>query len=424
MIEARSSSFRHRRWTATAAILAAILGASAARADILVGPEIDLPFLAGSNFPSLALLDDGSFAIAGCQFVQVQAYSRNGLPAGTPFLAEPISLYGGVGSLGNRYFLSWQHLSPKTGAGTTKAAILSRGGEPLAGPFAWPNSEIEDYFLYYRFGGSPDHAFVPVFYHQDGVDRLDDPIWVPSLLEYGQNAMATGHLAPLAKFQPDWQIYIDDVAVNGEGRIVVLSDQCPVNATLPQQCVRGLQIFGPSGRALSPLLTDGIPQTVDSDGSLIGPAGLGLDPKGELLVLWGIGLSNFTIVAQLFDREGRAISGLLPATQLDGDVGLFKVRPISDGHFALAWLVLHEDGTETIKVAEFHTATGFSEPVAIGRGVFPGGFEELLFSVNASGHGVVAWRTIDENLFFHGHAKLITFNRGAAPARGDAGKHQ
>jgi hypothetical protein len=402
--------------------VAVLFLASAARAEIVVGPEIDLPFLAGAEFPSLALLDDGSFAIAGWQLVQMQAYSRDGLPAGAPLVPQPYGTYGGVGSLGISYFLSWQHLALATGAPRTLAEIVSRGGEPLAGPLAWPNSEIDDYFLYYRFGGGPDHAFVPVFYHQDGVNQFDNPIWIPSLLEYGDDARATGHLVMLAKLQPNWLVTIDDVGVNGDGRIAVMSDQCPINATLPQQCGRGLQIFGPSGRAATPLLTDGVPQPLNRDGAAVGLAALGIDPQGKVLVMWGIGVSTSQLEAQLFNREGAAISGLMSVAPLDEDAGLLKVRAIGDGQFALAYLVLHEDGSIAIRVSEFQAGIGFAEPVTIVSRIpltsVGSGFVSLLFEANTSGHGIVAWRTIDEKLDFHGHAKVITFNLATARADG------
>ncbi len=97
-----------------------------AEAKIVVGPEMGnalLPVIFPAN---VAVLEDGSFAIGGTtiipstdgypqdghgQFV-VQTYSPAGNPLGAPFMPEltanPPADNGGIGSLGDHYFVSWQ----------------------------------------------------------------------------------------------------------------------------------------------------------------------------------------------------------------------------------------------------------------------------------------------------------------------------
>ena len=71
-------------------------------AGIVLGPDTDLPFLADHYFVSVAVLEDGSFALGGTTTVepdgnpqdghpqfQVQAYSPEGAPLGEPFIPQP-----------------------------------------------------------------------------------------------------------------------------------------------------------------------------------------------------------------------------------------------------------------------------------------------------------------------------------------------
>jgi hypothetical protein len=392
---------------AAAAALSALLCARVAAAGVVVGPEMDMPFVAESNFPSLAVLDDGSFAVAGSPPFRVQAYSRTGQPLGRP--VETPGTYGGVGPLGDRYFVSWQLLSAGTAPPATKGSFLSRAGQLLARPFAWPNSPIENYHQYYRYGGGPDHAFVPVLYRQAGVDQLDNPIWVPTVVEHGGNAMPVGHAAHLAMAAPDWQLGISDLAINGEGEFVVATGQCPPGDTQPGPCISGIQFFAPSGQPRSRLITDKLLPYVGADGSLTGPPILAIDPQGEVAALWetGIGTNAQTLVVRLFDLDGTLLSELPRFAELaypDG-FAIAIIRAVGNAHIALLWGDLHQN-TTTIELADSRAGAAVAEPVTLGSGVI----QDILFAVNRSGHGVVTWRSIDPSGLFHGHARLVSFH--------------
>src|SRR5260370_27180415 len=135
-----------------------------AEAKIVVGPEMGnalLPVIFPAN---VAVLEDGSFAIGGTtiipstdgypqdghgQFV-VQTYSPAGNPLGAPFMPEltanPPADNGGIGSLGDHYFVTLQPSQQQPP--TSRAAMLSREGEGLAKPFRLPNSYLQFFSFY------------------------------------------------------------------------------------------------------------------------------------------------------------------------------------------------------------------------------------------------------------------------------------
>lgn len=422
MVRTRITALLSWNMVTVLAALATALGPRSAAGEIVLDPVIDVQQVA-YDFVSLAILEDGSFALAGGYPFQVQVFSPAGVPLGKPYVPSPGKPYGGLGSLGRRYFVSWQrpvyHPLP-----TTDATFLGSGGEVLARPFRWPDSEIEDYGRYYRYGSPPDEAFLAVTYHQDGLDYLQNPIWVPTLQVYDEDAQPVGHHATIAKAGQDWALWLFDAAINGQGRFAILSLQnsCPPRTAgcpaAPRQtedateleCIYGMQSFSAAGHALSPLLTEGLRPFTGGCNSSSGPALLAMDPLGSILVLGQISSRDrVNQVGRLFDRDGTPGSPvmLLPGSR----TGLvpFKLRAIGAGHFAFVSLRVNDDGSTSILLSDFHIGTGFSEPIEVSQVTVPGATLERgpLFEITASGRGLVAWATVDDAGAFHGFVRPV-----------------
>ncbi|HVR07026.1 MAG TPA: hypothetical protein VMW75_03195 [Thermoanaerobaculia bacterium] len=412
----------------------------AANAKIVAGPDIGNAFLPMLFPVSLAVLEDGSFALSGTTIIPaadgdpedaraqfaVQTYSPWGRPLGAPFLpqlaATPPADNGGIGSLGDHYFVSWQHHANQT----SRATMLGKGGRMLTAAFAFPNSAIDFYGLYDRYGHAPTWHFLPSFYFDAGTNPVTgDAISQASVQAYSAAGKPAGMPADLGP-RPGW-VFIDDLAVNGDGTFVVASQRCAEDFS---SCAYGVEVFKPDGRPLAPFSTLGVPSV------FYGAFALEVAPSGQFILVWGTRLTPGTqgLTLRLFDRQGMPASDAIALPPPPpGGVGFSQVKVRRHGNdFVLSWALVNGDGSDDFYLAEFFPASrrlsppmliahSYSRPQPVGsNNLSAAGYN---FELNDSGHGIVAWSTLDENFVFTGHLRLISVegDRGAAAANGDRG---
>jgi len=398
------------------AVVAALLaagGAAPASAAITVAPPLDVPFLSNHYFQSVAVLEDGSFALSGAtlypipdedghtQF-EVQAYAPDGSPIGVKYSPQPAfpSDTGGIGSLGDRYFVSWQHYAAKG----SRATFLSREGVVLAPPFSWPNSEMPSYQLYYRYGPGPRWRFLPIVFHFKGGDQLEN--LQPSVQVHGPDAQPLG--PPIALASHASRTYEIDMAMNGDGRFVVVYQRCPKSFPV-RPCLTGLQVFDGSGQAQTEFLTHGVKQD-----SLVA----GIAPAGQILLFWSSGTDPKAALffAGLFDKDGSPITRSLLVRRVPLPGGFIQqVHALSGGSFLLSWIEINQDGTTSFFLSEFDPATRrVSPPTMVATDQLAA--DGYRFEITGSGKGVVAWTSFAGDVFT-GHARLITAHEATAAAR-------
>jgi len=389
-------------------------------AEIVLQPEIEIPFLEHHYFDTTAILEDGTFAISGTttteptdehpghpQF-EVQIYSPQGEPVGPPFVPQPVSVegIGTVSSLGDRFFVSWQRAYDQI----SRATQIGKVGEILVKPFPWPNSNIEFYGNYYRYGGGPRWLFLPVTYREDGVNWLGYTILKPTVQVYGRDAKPVGHAAPVVG--EGSTIYIFDAAINDAGRFVVVSDQCPRTGPA-KKCVWGLQVFDASGNPQTGFLKKGIPQPFSRSCLSCSQPLVAMDSTGDFLVGWSekppggeerIGL-------RFFDKMGVAGSQVVTAALSklsDGSV-LLRLISLGSGRYLVFWAVFHPDGAGTLYLAELQPGPRLSKPLSIEVGK-PAAFEYYPIKLNGSGKGILTWTTFEGPGAFTGHLRFISIN--------------
>jgi len=425
-----------RRWAGCAAGAALLLLASrSALAEITVGPPVDVPWLADvGDFDevSVAVLADGSFAIAAAEILEttpetdrfvMQFFSADGLPEGKPIivLQGSFAIEGDVGSLGDRYFVSWSEYFQQR----ARAAFFSERGKLLGGFFPWPYSAIHRFQDYYRFGSAPRWRFLPITYHQTGLERNGEPVYLPTLQVAGAEAQPLG---PPFQLAPERYVVIDDAAIDGDGTFVVLSEQCPQSFYSPQPCLRGLQIFDGPGIPRTSFLTKDVAQYAESDGAVDGRFSAGIGPGGTVLVSWVTSIFEpvSRLVARLYDRQGMALSAVLPVGEAagGGPVPLpLSVQALHNGDFVLSWAVLSPTaGSSTVFLRELETeAQTLSEPVPVF--VTKASLTGRRVALNSSGRGVAVWQTREQGPGgpeLAGHLNLITVGkRPPENGRGD-----
>jgi hypothetical protein len=113
---------------------------------------------------------------------------------------------GGLGSLGTHYLVTWQYFPDQT-----RASFLIESGGLQETSLAWPDSQIEYYAAYYRYGASPTYRFLPVVFYVAG-QLGDEPNYQPILRVYGADAMALGPPLSLTP-RSDW-VFFQDAAIN------------------------------------------------------------------------------------------------------------------------------------------------------------------------------------------------------------------
>jgi hypothetical protein len=389
----------------------------AGTAAISAGPTIDVPWLQ-SVFGEVtaAVLADGSFAVASLHLedgaVEAQFFRATGDAQTRPLIlvrppAPPAGLAAaGVGSLGSRYFLVWQDnkLGPDGlhAIQHAYAALYGERGTPLGKPFPWPSSDIDSFARHYRFGGAPRWRFLPITY--DFLFTADDETFYRPLLR-----VADPGAAPLGRpveLGPPLLSNVEDAAINGSGRFVVVSDQCSSFPPPVPPCVRGMQIFDDAVTPLTPFLTAGVTQSQHSVVAAI-------DPLGQVLLAWITDEGRF--MARLYDRNGSPASDELQVVAvgehdvIGGDVK----KGLDDGSFVFFW-ILYPDGDSnrgTLVVDRFDPRTRtFEEPVVIAQGPIAGALLEL----NGAGQGVVVWQTENTGsgpLDREGHMRVIRVSR-------------
>jgi hypothetical protein len=411
----------------------------AARAKILVGPDLGNAFLP-TLFPvSLAVLEDGSFALAGttsvaashggdeeyhAQFV-VQTYSPSGRPQGAPFMpqlaATPPADNGGIGSLGDHYFVSWQHHANQT----SRATMLGERGQVLTAPFAFPNSAIDFYTLYERYGHAPSWHFLPSFYYDGGIGPITgEPISQARVQAYGSDGRPIGVPVALGP-RPGW-VFIDDLAISGNGAFVVASKRCTEDFS---SCADGVQLFKKDGLPSTPFVTFGVPTQT------IGIIATGIAPNGDFVLVWDEEQNGMPeLFLRLFDRRSVALTDAIGVAVVPQG-GFFRTTVRAHGNsFVLAWTLIKPNDdvsdSDDFYLSEFLTASRrLTPPVLLAHSDHfpqPTGSNNIsgpgyTFEMNDSGHGILAWSTFDENLAFTGHLRLITVqgDRSAEEANGD-----
>jgi hypothetical protein len=405
------------------AFLAIAVGAQSGTAQIgiVAGPDAGNALLPVIFPPTVAVLEDGSFAIAGttdlpstdgypqdghAQFV-VQTYSPDATPMGGLFMPQPVANppadNGDIGSLGDRYFVSWQRLQLQT----SRATMLSKDGRVIATPFSWPNSNIEFYASYQRYGHAPTWDFLPSFYYDAGTSPVTGDIFSQATVQaFSGAAKPIGRPATLAS-RPGWA-FVDDLAINGDGTYVVVSQRCTADFS---SCTEGVQVFAAGGEPLIPFSTVDIPST------FYGGLAAGVAPSGNFLLVWGTKTGGLS--ARAFDRRGRPLTGEVHIAQApQGAAGFFRVQVRRRGSdFVLVWTLIEPDDSFDFYLSVVSSTVQYLvQPTLLAHSYdrsTPSGSNNIsaagyTFEMNDSGNGVLAWSTLDENYNFTGHLRLIT----------------
>jgi hypothetical protein len=367
--------------------------AGAAGSSVTVGPPIEVPWLIDINpgLATIATLDDGSFAITGLDqyfdsnnlivtAVVAQFFRPDGAPETWPtILIQPPAEVAdtGIGSVGDRYFLAVKYQK------RTYAGFYSEAGTPLGSAIRWPNSDIDNFVAYYRFGSAPLWRFLPVTYRLIGYDQDNDPLYS----SFFQVADADGVRLGVPVELPN----VGDAAINGTGRFVVVEapPPCP-------PCTVGMRAFDSAVRPLTPLLTDGVPQNQEPGGVLNSNASPAINNGGEVLLLWVADVQSFSreqVVARLFSEAGVPAPQVVQLTRpTPGEYVDLVARPIAlaDGSFLVSWSI-QSATTLAIKVfmARLDPKSGkVDEPAVLAEG----DLKDWVVNVNSSGRGVIAWQ--------------------------------
>jgi hypothetical protein len=391
-------------------LLASTSGVAASADDgtgLVVGPTIRAPFLDDHFADGIAILDDGAFALFGTTTIltdnqgfylrfEVQLYSRTG-DLLRSFVPKPAASTGGVGSLGERYFVSWQYFAENK----TRASFLDEQGALLEKQRNWPNSPIDFYSNYYRYGAGPTFRLLPIVFYVDG--QFDgEPNFQVIVQVYGPDGVAFG--PPLSLAPPSDWTFFQDAAINGMGRVVVLYQLC---RPLFTACVSALQVFRDVGVPESGILTDDTPSfnTV-----------VGIEDGGNFLLEWNTPTlvnNGAPLFVRLFDPHGLPLSPTLPVSE--GPAVPLVVRGLANGDFVFSWDTQAEDGRLSFYACYFDSsAKRFLEPVLIVRDYLSAdGFH---FEMNHLGEGILAWTTLAANGVFTGHYKrLMARGKRTAP---------
>jgi hypothetical protein len=397
-----------------------LLASAAAASGIGIGTPVEVPWLINDlESATVAVLDDGSFAIASTEITEpqpqqftvrflAQFFAADGEPEGDPIALVPdnVALDGGIGTLGDRYFVTWI-----TAAGARAAFYDPRGGA-IGSAFPWLLSDIPFYVTHYRFGQAPTWRFLPLTYTFAGFDPENQPFYRISLPVAGPDARLLG---PPARLAPSRLSSIEDAAINGSGSFVVLSDQCSKNFQSQKPCVRGLQVFDGAGAPRTPFLTAGVPQNLTSRGAVNGTISTAIGPRGQILLGWVTDvfrpISN--LLVRLYDQDGTAISTpLVAAAATAPGPGSLSLEALDDGSFLLFWGVASAAGDALTFYLRRLTADAreLLPPVTAASGAITG----VRLEINGSGRGVLAWQTREtgpnETFTLHGHASLVTVN--------------
>jgi hypothetical protein len=381
---------------------------------LVVGPTVRAPFLDDHYAVTLAILEDGAFALSGTTTIvtpnpqggypqfEVQLYGPTGSSLAS-FVPRPPATTGGVGSLGTKYLLTWQYFPDQT-----RASFLTASGGLQDTPFAWPDSQIEYYAAYYRYGAGPTYRFLPIVFYVAG-QLGGEPNYQPILQVNGPDAVAIGPPLALAP-RLDW-VFLRDAAINGNGRFVVLYQRCPKPISA-STCINVLQIFRGAGEEESPPLTSDYPfYTLGLNAAI--------ENGGAILLEWSLPSYvnlNTPLFVRLLDPHGSPLTAPMRVT--GPVIGPQAVRALENGDFVFTWQTETEDRAGNFSTG-FHAcyfdtaARQFRAPVLVAQDYLAA--EGFHFEMNASGRGLVTWTTF-ENGIFTGHYKHLDVASSQAPA--------
>lgn len=396
---------------ALCAVAAASAGDGAGHPSFVVGPDTDTPFVADHYGLNVAILDDGSFALAGTTTVitpdpsqgypqfETATYS----PAGqrlASFVPRPPADTGSIGSLGEQYFVTWQRFPEGLIAkGHTLATVLNDRGTQDGPRVHWPNSDVEFYYQYYRYGSGPRWRFVPVRYETRGVDRFGEPIQVPVVQVYTQAGVPLGPPVRLAPV--DELINIEDLAMSGRGHVAVIYQHCAIDALV---CPAGLKVFEGAGEPEVSFSTLDVPQLV------LGVITTAIQDTGRLLMAWVRPEANgrSRLWVRLFSFQGASVSSPLSVAE-SRLIFQGQVRAIANDRFVVSWGNDDGNGLVSFFAALCESPSlSCSAPVTIAlHQQAPNGFQ---FEMNHLGRGLATWATQDSTGAFSGH--MVTVNAG------------
>jgi hypothetical protein len=377
---------------AAATVACALLSPPPAVAAITLGSPIQVPWLNGFQSPTtVAVLKDGSFGIATIDSFLVsdtevatalaaQFFRPDGAPQTQPsILIRPPAVVtaAGIASVGDRYFLV------VGGARRTYARFYNEEGAPLGSSIRWPNGDFEYY------GSAPLFRFLSITHHVTSHDQDGNPIYTAFVQVADADGLLLG--VPVELPVPASELPVQDAAINGKGRFVVVEQPCT-----PSSCTVGIQIFDSAVRPLTPLLSAGVPQPEEPGGVINSQAATAINNQGEVLLVWRTHIENpfgEQLDARVFDETGAPASEVIKlAAPVDSALGGILVpTALNDGSFLVAWEIQSERSlTITVFMERIDPATTTtSEPTVLAEG----DLRDWLLSVNDSGKGVIVWQT-------------------------------
>jgi hypothetical protein len=372
----------------------------------VLGADTGAPFLADHYGINLAVLDDGSFAVSGTTTVaaedpsqeypqfEIAAYSPLGERLAT-FVPRPPADTGSIGSLGERYFVTWQHFVE----GRTRAARLNGEGMQDGPSVGWPNSNVEFYSQYYRYGSGPLWRFVPITYSTGGVDPIfGGPVLIPVVQVYAPTGVPLG---PALRLAPDdEEIVVHDLAMSGRGHFVVLFQHCAGGPSVP--CPIGLQVFEGAGEPEGSFSSLGVPQFV------VGDVTAAIQENGRVLMAWvNQGANGLTrLLVRWFSFHGVPLSQ--PFSVVESRLVLQeRVRAIDNGQFVVTWANAEANGLQSFFAALCESAS-LSCSAAVAIAPHQQVAEGFQFEMNHSGRGLATWGTYDSTGKFTGHLVTIS----------------
>jgi hypothetical protein len=363
--------------------------AGAAGLSVTAGRPIEVPWLNGFQSPTtIAVLEDGSFAIATIDTFLVsdtqvataaaaQFFRPNGAPKTQPeILVRPPAVVAsfGIGSVGDRYFVVLG------GAKRTYARFYSEEGTPTGSSIRWPNADFE------YFGSAPLWRLLSLTHHVTGYDQDNIPLYTV----FAQVADANGLLrgVPVELPVPASELPVQDAAINGTGRFVVIEQPCT------PMCTVGMQIFDSAVHPLTPLLSAGVPQSEEPGGVLNSDALTAINDQGQILLVWVTrpdDSSGDKVVARLFGEAGAPASEVIQLTTPVYGEGLAQPIALGDGSFLVSWQVQSPSLRTTVFMTRIDPSTMTAgEPTVLAAG----DLGNWVVSVNGSGRGVFVWQTL------------------------------
>jgi len=395
------------------ALMVWVLVTRTAAADVRLADVPDTPQRGiDPGSVTVAVLEDGRFAVAGAQallgtaavaFV-IQRYSADGRRDG-PLLrvAEGPGIAGGIGAFGDSYFVTVRQLNKRP-----RAARLDPAGRLLGSWHTWIPSATYYYASHYIFGRAPAWSFLPVSFEVVGkTPGLGADIVAPIAHLFGPTLLPLGPQFPLGG--QNRLVDLLDASLNGVGRLIVLSDVCPLNLLSSKPCERGVQAFDRSGRPRSAFTKVAVPQARPGISGLR----VALRNDGSSFLAWVQASAGGDVLhGSLLSRDGTAAS---PAWSIASDGGFIRpgsARWLDTARLAFPWIVTNLPGAEHEAIIAISEVRPLSHEVAsrveVTRGAVYG--STFAFAVNEGGDGVVYWSTLEDDGEISGHLRRVLYN--------------